>query len=66
MSELLVEKVLVERYPELQRHQVSCHAASVRGEQVYPCGRCEKCRRVVAMLTAVGGDPTRCGRNNFV
>ncbi|MDP2469486.1 MAG: creatininase family protein [Candidatus Palauibacterales bacterium] len=61
MSELLVEKVLVERYPELQRHQVSCHSASVRGEQVYPCGRCEKCRRVVAMLTAVGGDPTRCG-----
>ena len=61
MSELLVEKVLVERYPELQRHQVSCHAASVKGERAIPCGRCEKCRRVVAMLTAVGGDPTRCG-----
>ncbi len=63
MSELLVEKVLVERYPELQRHQVSCHAASVKGEQAFPCGRCEKCRRVVAMLTAVGGDPSRCGYN---
>lgn len=61
MSELLVEKVLVERYPDLQRHQVSCHAASVKGERVYPCGRCEKCRRVVAMLVAVGGDPSRCG-----
>lgn len=61
MSELLVEQVLVERYPELQRHQVSCHAASVKGDVALPCGRCEKCRRVVAMLTAVGGDPTRCG-----
>ena len=61
MSELLVEKVLVERYPTLQRNQVSCHAASVKGERAFPCGRCEKCRRVVAMLTAVGGDPTRCG-----
>jgi creatinine amidohydrolase/Fe(II)-dependent formamide hydrolase-like protein len=61
MSELLVEQVLVERYPELQRHQVSCHAATVRGDAAFPCGKCEKCRRVVAMLTAVGGDPTRCG-----
>ena len=61
LSELLVEKVLAERYPELQRHQTSCHATHVRGKRVYPCGRCEKCRRVVAMLVAVGQDPTRCG-----
>ena len=61
LSELLVEKILVERYPDLQRHQVSCHAASVKEERAVPCGRCEKCRRVVAMLVAVGGDPTRCG-----
>ena len=61
LSELLVEKVLVERYPELQREQTSCHATHVDGERVYPCGRCEKCRRVVAMLVAVGGDPERCG-----
>ncbi|MDT8435260.1 MAG: creatininase family protein, partial [Gemmatimonadota bacterium] len=25
------------------------------------CGRCEKCRRVVSMLVAAGGDPSRCG-----
>lgn len=61
LSELLVEQVLVERYPELQRHQVSCHAATVKGEAALPCGKCEKCRRVVAMLSAVGGDPMRCG-----
>jgi len=61
LSELLVEKILVERYPDLQRHQVSCHAASVRDERAVPCGRCEKCRRVVSMLVATGGDPTRCG-----
>ena len=61
LSELLVERILVERYPDLQRHQVSCHAASVKDERVVPCGRCEKCRRVVAMLVAIGGDPTRCG-----
>ncbi len=26
LSELLIEKILAERYPDLQRHQVSCHA----------------------------------------
>ncbi|RMG54386.1 MAG: creatininase family protein [Acidobacteria bacterium] len=61
LSELLVEKILVERYPELQRHQLSCHAAHIEGARVRPCGRCEKCRRIVGMLVALGADPTRCG-----
>jgi creatinine amidohydrolase/Fe(II)-dependent formamide hydrolase-like protein len=61
LSELLVEKILVERYPELQRLQTSCHATHTEGERVRPCGRCEKCRRVVGMLVALGADPTRCG-----
>jgi len=61
LSELLVEKILVERYPDLQRLQVSCHAAHTEGDQVKPCGRCEKCRRVVGMLKALGADPSRCG-----
>ncbi len=61
LSEILIEKILTKRYPELQRHQVSCHAAHIEGERVLPCGRCEKCRRIVGMLTAIGADPTRCG-----
>ncbi len=60
-SELLILKVLTERYPELQRHQVSCHASHMEGERVKPCGRCEKCRRIVAMLSALEKDPSRCG-----
>jgi creatinine amidohydrolase/Fe(II)-dependent formamide hydrolase-like protein len=61
LSELLIEKILVERYPEIQRLQVSCHASHKEGEGVKPCGRCEKCRRIVGMLMALGGDPTNCG-----
>jgi creatinine amidohydrolase/Fe(II)-dependent formamide hydrolase-like protein len=61
LSELLIEKTLVERYPDLQRHQTSCHATHKAGERVYPCGRCEKCRRIVAMLKACGADPVDCG-----
>jgi creatinine amidohydrolase/Fe(II)-dependent formamide hydrolase-like protein len=61
MSELLIEKVLIQRYPELFRNQVSCHAAHVKGERVYPCGRCEKCRRIVGMVKALDADPEECG-----
>ena len=61
LSELLVEKILTERYPSLQHHQISCHAAHKKGERVQPCGRCEKCRRIVAILMAFNADPKECG-----
>jgi creatinine amidohydrolase/Fe(II)-dependent formamide hydrolase-like protein len=61
LSELLIEKILVERYPGLQHLQTSCHATHKDKDRVRPCGRCEKCRRIVGMLMAVDGDPTRCG-----
>ena len=60
-SELLVERLLVERYPELLALQTSCHAAHKEGDRVRPCGRCEKCRRVVGMLVGLEADPQACG-----
>ncbi len=61
VSEILIQQILVERYPELQQHQVSCHAAHKEKDRVHPCGKCEKCRRIISMLTALGADPSRCG-----
>lgn len=61
MAELLIQKTLAERYPDLVALQVSCHAAHMEGETVRPCGNCEKCRRIAAMMTAVGQDPGRLG-----
>ncbi len=61
LSELLILKILVKRYPDLQRFQVSCHAAHKEGEKMLSCGNCEKCRRIVGMLTALDEDPKRCG-----
>jgi creatinine amidohydrolase/Fe(II)-dependent formamide hydrolase-like protein len=61
LSELLVEKILTERYPDLQTLQVSCHATHKEGDRVHPCGRCEKCRRIVTMLLALEQDPAHCG-----
>ena len=61
MSELLIEKTLGERYPHLLKQQVSCHAGHKENERVMPCGKCEKCRRIVAMLTALNINPEICG-----
>lgn len=61
LSELLIQKTLVERYPELQREQVSCHATHIVEGRARPCGSCEKCRRIVGMLVALGSDPKACG-----
>jgi creatinine amidohydrolase/Fe(II)-dependent formamide hydrolase-like protein len=61
LSELLILEILARRYPDLQAHQVSCHAAHKEGERIRPCGRCEKCRRIVGMMTALDVDPGHCG-----
>ncbi len=61
MSELLIQKTLAERYPDLLSLQMSCHATHKANDHVRPCGRCEKCRRIVGMLKAIGADPTACG-----
>lgn len=61
LSEMLIERILVKRYPHLFANQVSCHATHTAGRKVKPCGKCEKCRRIVGMVIADGGDPGRCG-----
>ncbi|OGC94260.1 MAG: hypothetical protein A2W25_11215 [candidate division Zixibacteria bacterium RBG_16_53_22] len=61
LSELMIEKILVQRYPDLQRQQVSCHATHIKRGRACPCGNCEKCRRIVGMLLALDADPRRCG-----
>lgn len=64
LSEILILKILVKRYPELQTHQVSCHAASIRETRAFPCGKCEKCRRIVSMLAVLDESAEKCGYNS--
>jgi len=61
LSEMLIEKILSKRYPHLQRNQMSCHATHIEGKRAFPCGQCEKCRRIVGMLVALDVDPKHCG-----
>ena len=61
LSGLLIQKQLLRRYPLIQRLQMSCHRAHSDGERMRPCGTCEKCIGVMAMLSAFDGDPAACG-----
>jgi hypothetical protein len=61
LSELLIMKTLIKRYPELQKQQVSCHAAHEVNGRMYPCGKCEKCRRIIGMIKALDENPEKCG-----
>lgn len=61
LSEMLIQKILSHRYPDLQKNQVSCHAAHIREGRAYPCGKCEKCRRIIALLSALGIPAQQCG-----
>ena len=61
LSELLIMKVLTRRYPELQACQMSCHAAHEHEGRMRPCGKCEKCRRIIGMMVSLQADPGNCG-----
>lgn len=63
LSELLIMKILVKRYPDLQKQQVSCHSAHEVEGRMYPCGKCEKCRRIIGMLRSLDENPEYCGYN---
>jgi hypothetical protein len=65
LSEMLIMKVLIKRYPDLQKHQVSCHAAHEVEGKMYPCGKCEKCRRIIGMVKALDESPEACGYNQL-
>jgi hypothetical protein len=61
VSELLIMKILIKRYPDLQKQQISCHAAHEVDGRMYPCGKCEKCRRIIGMVKTLDENPERCG-----
>lgn len=63
LSELLIQTMLSKRYPQLQQNQTSCHATHNHEGRILPCGKCEKCRRIVGMLKAIDIDPAGCGYN---
>lgn len=63
LSELLIMKALIKRYPNLQEQQVSCHAAHEVDGRMHPCGKCEKCRRIIGMIKSLDENPEKCGYN---
>jgi hypothetical protein len=58
ISQYLVQRILLQRYPELAAFQHSCYRAR---PDVRACQVCEKCLRVTALALAAGTDPAIIG-----
>jgi len=57
ISGLIVERILVKRYPELARLQRSCHSCRFENGEIVPCGTCSKCQGVLLFLLANNANP---------
>jgi hypothetical protein len=58
ISQYLVQRILLRRYPDLAAFQHSCYRARADARA---CQLCEKCARVSAMALAAGADPAIIG-----
>ena len=58
ISGLIVERVLVKRYPKLAALQRSCHSCHIIDDEIIPCGICSKCQGVLLFLKANQAQPT--------
>ncbi|MCI0496742.1 MAG: hypothetical protein L0Z54_00375 [Thermoplasmata archaeon] len=58
---LVVERILVNRYPELARLQRSCPSCHFEDGRLVQCGRCSKCLGILLYIAANGADPTLMG-----
>ena len=57
ISGLIVERILVKRYPHLAKYQRSCHSCHFDNEEIIPCGTCSKCMGILLFLLANNQDP---------
>ncbi len=57
----MVEKILLQRYPDLFSLQRSCHSCHYENGKIVPCGRCSKCLGIQMFVRAAGGDPAKIG-----
>jgi len=57
ISGLVVEKILIKRYPKLAKLQRSCHSCHFEKNMIVPCGTCSKCMGVLLFLLANKANP---------
>jgi hypothetical protein len=56
---LIVERILISRYPHLAEKQRSCHSCHFDDREIVPCGTCSKCIGVLLFLMANNGNPEK-------
>jgi len=61
LSEMAVAKILYQRYPQLAKYQMSCHADDLKAENNRWCCNCAKCATCFVFMKAFGFDPASVG-----
>jgi hypothetical protein len=61
ISGLIVERILVKRYPNLVKYQRSCHSCHFENNKIVPCGKCSKCLGVLLFIQANEDNPEIIG-----
>jgi len=54
---LIVEKILLQRYPEYAKYQRSCHSCHTEKNEIFHCGKCSKCLNILLFLFANNAEP---------
>lgn len=57
----VVERILMERYPDLYIMQRSCHSCRVEDGTIMQCGKCTKCLGIMLFILAARGNPEVIG-----
>ncbi len=65
IHEMAVCKILYQRYPELAKYQMSCHANTLNAEHNRWCNNCSKCARLFVFMKALGFDPATVGLSDM-
>lgn len=61
LSEMAVAKILYQRYPQLAKYQMSCHADDLNAENNRWCCNCAKCATCFVFMRGFGFDPNKVG-----
>ncbi|MFX1512856.1 MAG: hypothetical protein ACFFCQ_09745 [Promethearchaeota archaeon] len=61
LMDMMVQRILVHRYPEIAKYQMSCFTETEAGRDYHWCQVCSVCAKMYLMCVAGGVDPKHVG-----
>ncbi|MFX1250560.1 MAG: hypothetical protein ACFFCZ_03010 [Promethearchaeota archaeon] len=61
LMDIMIQRILIRRYPEYAKYQMSCFTETEAGKDYRWCQECSVCSKMYLLASAGGMDPTRLG-----